>query len=509
MKTMRAPAEAASLEFSSLDEREVMRFSELIQTRTGMAFGRRRRDALLSGIEHGVMNSKAENLDDYLLQLQETQTDEPIWEHLIHALTVRETWFFRNQTHIDALRLRIIPEMIRRNEKHQRLRIWSAGCATGEEPYTLAILLRELLPKITNWHITLLATDIHKQALHQAQKGSYRSWSLRQTPPIVQKRYFTENGDHYEINPEIREMVTFAHLNLAEETYPSLATNTNAMDLILCRNVAIYLPERVTQKIARRFFRSLMSGGWLIVGAAETNTTIFQAFSSVEAHGAFLYQKELERPVPIAARPPHFPSPVSEKPLGQKPPAPPDPKTTASIPSRFAGLKRISAADQPHPENLYQQGLIFLQERRFAQAEEVFQAILKQDRKFAPAYHELGRIYANRGDLEDAREMCECSLEHDPLSVMAHYTLALINQESGARDESIAVLKRLLYLAPDYILAHYSLASLYDEIGRRESAARHRRQAVRLASRLPADTVLPYPDGLRAVEVLAMLQERG
>ena len=176
-------------------------------------------------------------------QLEQSRTDSPLWDRVISGLTVGETYFMRDSAQFAALRQDILPELIRRRQKERRLRIWSAGCASGEEPYSLAMVLSELIPDWERWSVLILGTDINKQSLARARQGLYKKWSFRQCDPGVSGRYFTPQEQRFQIKPDIARRVSFAYLNLAEDTYPSLITNTCAMDLILCRNVAIYLPR--------------------------------------------------------------------------------------------------------------------------------------------------------------------------------------------------------------------------------------------------------------------------
>ena len=255
-----------------LNDVDFERFHDLILARTGMMFGQRRRDALARGVLEAAQRTGCKNEGEYYCLLLQARTDSELWDALIGAITVGETYFFRDPAQFAALRQHILPDLIARHRDDRRLRIWSAGCASGEEPYSIALLLHELLPDIAHWNVFILATDINKRALQKAREGRYREWSFRATDPAIRQRYFTQRGDDYELAPQGREMVTFAYLNLAEDAYLSLAINTNALDLILCRNVAIYLPEIVILEMAGRFYRCLVPEGWLMVGAAETSS---------------------------------------------------------------------------------------------------------------------------------------------------------------------------------------------------------------------------------------------
>ncbi|MFZ3044377.1 MAG: CheR family methyltransferase, partial [Desulfatirhabdiaceae bacterium] len=152
-------------------------------------------------------------------------------EILASHFTIAETYFWREPQVFEALQEHIVPELMRLREKGQkRLRIWSAGCATGEEPYSLAIALRRIIPDLEKWRVTILATDINPRILRKATAGVYGEWSFRNAPPWLKNEYFNRKDDgKFEILPQFRKMVTFAYLNLAEDNFPSTWNNTNAM----------------------------------------------------------------------------------------------------------------------------------------------------------------------------------------------------------------------------------------------------------------------------------------
>ena len=538
---------------SKLSDHNYELFRDLILARTGMLFGPRQRDALTRGMLAAAERADCENLGEYHHLLQEARTDSDLWDDLIGAITVGETYFFRNPSHFDALRQHILPPLIACHQDDRRLRIWSAGCSTGEEAYSVAILLRQILPDIADWNVFILATDINKRALQQAREGRYREWSFRQTAPAIRRRYFTpRDGNHaqdrpfggaqactehsrsdklFDLSPQVREMVTFAYLNLAEDAYPSLATNTNAMDLILCRNVAIYLPEAVTRKMAERFHRCLVTDGWLIVGASETNSMVYGQFAARNCSGATLYQKARRRedtetwggraPHPRVA--PSLPLPI---------PLPPPPSVRPSVPSteciprpvpsetRPEPLLRTGMAEgeaegpgeglaqdqQAHAADPYQEGLALMRQGHYEEAMTHFLDCMVDDPGFAPAYYQMARVHANRGRLEEARSWCQQAIEQDPLLTEAHYILALIHQEEGALDEAIARLKKALYLDSDFVLARFGLANLYQQAGRQDEATLHRAQAIRLAAKMPPDDVVPGSDDLTAGRLLTMVR---
>ncbi len=170
------------------------------------------------------------------------------WRELTLLLTTGETYFFRDQGQITLLKNRILPELIERRRKElsskgeakPSLRIWSAGCATGEEAYSLAILAKELISDCSQWNIRILGTDINSESIEKARRGSYNAWSFRMVKPELQMRYFHQRQTSWEIDKQIRTMVSFGSINLLKSSFPSYTLDIREMDLILCRNVFIY-----------------------------------------------------------------------------------------------------------------------------------------------------------------------------------------------------------------------------------------------------------------------------
>src|SRR3990170_1598225 len=246
--------------------------------------------------------------EPYVAWLATLSELNPEWRHLASHLTVGETYFFRDHALFEALEKQILPSLIaaRRAQGLLQLRLWSAGCATGEEPYSLAILLDRLLPDRSRWALTILATDINLEALHVAQRGVYRQWSFRNTPEWVRTRYFHHrDGETFEAAPDIRQTVVFAPLNLNDGSYPSVVTNTVAMDLIFCRNVLMYFTPQAQRASVARLQGALVTGGWLVVSPAEASAALLRPLVPVQCSGAILYHKEnAESPLAFAAERP-------------------------------------------------------------------------------------------------------------------------------------------------------------------------------------------------------------
>jgi len=219
-------------------------------------------------------------------------------EKLAMHLTVDEgSYFFRDQRSLSLLHHHILPELIQsRRGGDQRLGIWSAGCCTGEEPYSLAILLDQLIPDKQKWSITIFGTDINAQSLQKAREGIYDERSLSGVPSSIRNQYFNrkETGI-FEILPRIKKMVKFSFLNLLEWQSSLPLHDTNEMDLICCCRVLRYFAPHDVHQVTERLCRSLVKGGWLAISPGEVSCALFSHCVAVNFPGVYLYQKEKHR----------------------------------------------------------------------------------------------------------------------------------------------------------------------------------------------------------------------
>lgn len=282
---------------SEVREAQWSQLSELVAERMGLHFPQERWDDLQRGVAGAALELGFEDVAvcvGWLLSARPTKAQLQV---LASHLTIGESYFFRDKQTLEALAEKILPELIRaRRPRERRLRIWSAACSTGEEPYSLAILVHRAIPDLADWHVTILATDINTRFLQKAAVGSYGEWSFRATPAVLKERYFARIPDgRYAIVPEIKKLVAFAPLNLVEDVYPSLETDTNAMDLIFCRNVLMYFTPPQMSKVIGNLGHALIEGGWLVVSPCEASQALFSQLMTVNVPGAILYQKRNTR----------------------------------------------------------------------------------------------------------------------------------------------------------------------------------------------------------------------
>ena len=466
-----------------------MRFSDemlqqaraLIATRLGLDFPERRQADLERGFLRALRSSPVVDPAAYLAWMSTLPDDSPEWRDLAGFLTVGETYFFRDRSSFEALEEKVLPSLImaRRLEGALRLRLWSAGCATGEEPYSLAIVLDRLLPDASDWALTILATDINRTALETARRGVYTEWSLRETPPWIRDRYFHRRSPkHFEVDPRIRRMVTLAPLNLADG-FPAVMTNTSAMDLIFFRNVLMYFTREAQRATVSRLQQALVTGGWLVVSPAEASAELFHPMVAINFPGAIFYQKEPEQK-PTPALPPlqsWMVEPVSPELLTPSLPVETPLAPTLVSPVRSTSKERVERG--PDQES----------------------------------YLQRARVLADQGNLEAARRLCEAALSRDRLDPEAHLLLAAILQERGELQAALEALRRAIYLAPDSAPAHFLMGSLLLREGKRKRGRQSMETVVHLLNSVPRDQPVPGSDGLTAGRLLetarAYLNSRG
>jgi chemotaxis protein methyltransferase CheR len=449
--------------------------SDFIATTLGLHFPRGRWPDLERQTRLAAKDLGFGGLEPFLAWLGSEPLTSAHLETLASHLTVAETYFWREPQAFEALRDRILPELIRsKGPGERRLRIWSAGCATGEEPYSIAIALRHALPALRDWDVILLATDLNPGNLRRAALGKYGEWSFRNAPPGFREDHFIPTGDgKVEIRPEIREMVTFSPLNLVEDTFPSPLNNTHAMDLIFCRNVLMYFLPETAQAVGQRFYEALTEGGWLIVSASELSQQLFPQFTSVAYPGAIVYRRVPETAGNQAGC---APAPSTFRPTPDRPPSKPAKKPAAPAPRRSQQHRPAHELRTPG-EPGEAQGV------------------------------QTVRLLANRGNLAEALAACEQAIHNDKLNPCLYFLSGSILQEQNREAEAMAALKRALYLDPNFAMAHFALGNLAQRQDQRSLARKHFENALAVLETLGQEASVPENEGLAAGRLREIIRD--
>lgn len=454
--------------------------SGFLTTEMGLHFPPDRWRDLERGLRSAAAEFRFPDVETCARRLMSSTLTRAQIEVLASHLTVGETYFFRDEQAFEVFERQALPDLMqRRRGGDRRLRIWSAGCCSGEEPYSIAIALRRALGGAER-DVTILGSDINPRFLLKASRGIYRAWSFRNTPDGLREAYFKDLGDgRWELLPEIRRMVRFRHLNLAADVYPSPFDEAGAMDVIFCRNVLIYFSPEQVAGVLHKLHRCLREGGLLVVSPTEAPLVRSSRFEPLNGFGTPFYRKTgasapaVTVPVPAwqplsllpAPSPPApLPDVVASTPL----PVPPDPDVREA--PHIASVEATEAPDATPAAPLHEP-----------------QEMMRR-----------ARAEANQGHLAEALLWCDRLVSNDKLNPAAHYLRATILQERGQAEEATATFQRVLYLDPEFVLAHFALGNLARARKQLRTAHRHFANALALLRRRPPDEILPESDGLTA-----------
>ena len=483
--------------------------SDLFGVKMGIHFPRERWKDMERGISAAARELGFKDIQSCIRGLLTSTMSRTQLEILASHLTIGETYFFREPKSFEAIEQHVISNLIHnRSGKDQHLRIWSAGCATGEEPYSLAILLYQLIPNISDWNISILATDINPNFLKKAYEGIYSKWSFRGVPKWIMDKYFARTGDgHYQVHPHIKRLVTFNYLNLVEDVYPSLTNGTNAMDMILCRNVLMYFSTPRAKQVIENLHRSLVDGGCLAVSSVEVSHILFTAFDPINFQDVTLYRKAEAYTkgswygIDLSSQTINTECHTSE--------AEPVIHPEMSLP---AIEETILPADTMETEtvrtetDIHEEVAVLYRQGRYPEAVDKLTGRLTELPQDARAMELMARALANQGQLAEAIRWCEKAIGNNKLDSAFYYLLATIQQECGQFDEAVTALKRALYLDPELVLAHFALGNLARLQGKSGDACRHFANTLALLDRYQPGDILPESEGMMAQRLREIIE---
>jgi chemotaxis protein methyltransferase CheR len=280
-----------------LSEHELSEIRMLIEERTGICFDASRERFFSTRVKEHLRAKGLERGTDLLRAMRKSNVE---YEALLEGLLTQETSFFRYPSVYEAFEKRVLPELhVKKFWKNPRtLRIWSAGCSTGEEPYSIAITIADSLSFSDSWNVEILATDVGRHALKHAERGAYAGRSLASVSPEQLATHFSQAHGGHQVKPRLRKMVTFAQMNLASAVY------VGRMDMIFCMNVLIYFSEERRRSLVQRFYDTLEPGGYLLLGHSESISKMPVKFQAIVLNDCILYRKptaeELQKPELVA-----------------------------------------------------------------------------------------------------------------------------------------------------------------------------------------------------------------
>ncbi|MEZ0168334.1 CheR family methyltransferase [Microvirga sp. TS319] len=458
---------------SLLADKDFPRLKSLIVERTGHFYYQDKDDLLWERVYRRFQETGARSAAQLIALLEDPEAGPDEWARLEAEITIGETFFFRYAEQFAALRQSILPEIIARKKHDRRLRIWSAGCATGAEPYSLAILVHQLLgDDLPDWHLGIVGTDINTRFLETARQARFGPWALRSLSSEDRAAYFLPvDRQQWQVRPEYRSLVRFEQHNLLSLLDGSSPLQYSEFDLILCRNVLIYFHPDTVNRMVVALRDCLLDEAWMLLGHAEPNPSFASLMEVVNLPGTIAYRRrdgkipepeaavetgpvphELRRPEPprMSFRPAHpHVGPDLGPPRAPAPkPRPPTPPAVAS-PSLLAEVRRK----------------------------------------------------ADAGDLVGASAICSRALLAEPLNATLYLYHGLVSQALGRHSEAEEAFRRCLYLDKSFAMAHYHLGLLLLAHGRSAPGRRALANAARITASLPEGYPIPEGDGLTAGEL--------
>ena len=432
-------------------------FQNLISQETGIYFSHDRKQHLQMALDERLVKGDYGSYRDYYHFIQSHPHREAEVRHLITLITVGETSFFRNAPHFEALRNLVLPEIIERKRKSRKIiRIWSAGCSRGSEPYSIAMALQETLPSPQDWSISIFATDINHHVLDFAQKGVYTLRDLSNVPEEYIQRYFHKSDQHYQVVDQIKKHVKFSYHNLAKSSFRS--PEVESLDIVFCRNVTIYFDLQTTKRIVEQFYDCLSDGGYLFIGHAETLWQITDKYELIECPQTYIYKKTKERiKTKNSSLLVSMPGTLSD-PIRPKLPVPNVPEKKGRILEDVVHEKPSSA----HPQ-------------------------VKDCLAQATAL-------ANQAQYEEAIKQLGMALKEDSLCLEAYYLLGVLYYNAGLFDQAIAQFKKVVYIDPGVALSYFNLGNIYLHQKKINKAKKEFENVVKFLEKRQPEEIVEFSD---------------
>ncbi len=414
-----------------LDNSTLHEISAVISKGFGISYQENRFPELQNKLSLICKELKIKDIDALLKMLKGHSLSEAQRIVVIKHLTVGETFFYRDRKVFEVFQGLIMPEIISTKSPQDRhIKILSVGCSTGEEPYTIAIIIKRHFGNLKDYHIEITGIDINEDALEAARRGLYSQWSFRGTPEWLKPGYFRRvEGNKYELSHEIRSMVSFELFNLAQKG-ETLHGRFGSWDLIFCRNVLMYFDEALRSQVADMLYNALLIGGWLIVSPVEASATVFERFERVIHQRITLFRRAVAGTVPILRS--------DEKKVHKSPKTNPKelPRTTPKKTSNPTHIVNKSSDIS---------GPVTVKNKEYGLPERLREI----------------KVVADGGMLDNALSMVNEAIKKDSLDPAAHFLKALILEELGDLIGAEAALRGVLYLEHNSALARFRLGNIY------------------------------------------------
>lgn len=491
-------------------------FIHLIAQRTGIEIRTQNYSTMGDNILSRVKTLKLPNPQEYLHIL--SQSDEAAdreWQNFVCLLTNRESYFFRDKGQMNLLRQRILPDIIRANQRTKTIRLCSAGCSTGQEPYSLAILLTELLPDIEEWQLKIVGIDINRESLQQGKKATYNPWSFRQVEDSIKEQYFRNLAGYYKLENKIQQLVKFHQVNLVLDPFHQSNPDTQNLDLIVCRNVFIYFTDQAIATVVDKFFDILKPNGYFMAGHAELQNHHIRSFKGHMFPESVVYTKQGHRVSPHQG-PRFFPTvPKAFSPIPQptsftqaKPPAAQSKHVVRSpieVKTKPKPLPApVALAINPLPDELTVIRKL-IEQKSFSLALKKLEIIYRQHPRDYQTCMLMAEVYADLGEHTQAKNWCDQAIELDSSQLSPYYLLAKIAEEKNDIELAKQILKRVVYLDDRAVPAYLYLASIYQSQGDSKRHQKLQKSAIKILEDMPPEDQLDELGSIKVEDLIKQL----
>jgi chemotaxis protein methyltransferase CheR len=514
-------------------------FQELLIETSGLLFEESRSQSLHLALWQRLQHRGHGSYREYYNLLKFHPEGRLEIRELLDLITIGETYFFRNKAQFDVLIKFVLPEIMQRkmDSGEKWLRVWSAGCSGGDETYSIAMAMMEVIPSCQNWDISILGTDINRNVLASAKEAIYGEKHIGHLPKEYVTKYFKVRGTTYILNTDVRELTRFEYHNLAKD--PFIHEQMQNVDVIFCRNVMIYFDNQISQRVIENFYNCLARDGYLFLGHAETLWQITNKFERVEFPQTFIYKKSLS-PLQEDGMKPFIAVPeIADEDLTLSAMLPPvlDPHGSGSVfeaearnrwpgstlsdssppgwafeeltPTTKTDLQKSSFHQelrvglQKEPELLEdferpstvneiagstnQEATLWPEETKDRTALPLSTHRIEQGRNNIRAYLTRATFLANEAKYKEATDILGKIIEADNLSVEAYYLLGVLSYKNSNLNEAETQFRKVIYVDPDSVIAYFNLGNMYLYQRKYREAAREFRNAIRLLEKRPRD----------------------
>lgn len=466
---------------ATLSPEEHDKFRDYLIKHSGLNFDRHNIKILERGLGRRMATLRIASCSEYYHYLTRKTGCRHELQKLLQLLTVGESFFFRQQGHFTSLMETVLPEIMKRGGNN-RIRLLSAGCSSGEEPYSMAMSVMEAVPDWKRHDIRILGADINNHSLMRALEGGYSSWKIRGTGKRFLDKYFHRIGESHVVNDDVKTLVDFAHLDLCTVHSSSHQLMAESFDVIFCRNVLIYFPLETIKSVVASFAEALKPGGYLFLGYSETLAHFSSRFERLIENGVVYYRKrDVQRPS-IEKTEPALSLAGNKDALRiplQLPPAP----------------APCSLQDGKNIDLLYKEALARKHERAYASAENLFRQVLDRKADHIETIVGEAMILASCGRFHESLQRCDRVLQIDDLLPEAYYVRGFAYDRTGRSSEAIDEYRKAILLKMDFIMPHYRLGILYSRSGQHGNGKRSLKNSLKLLEQVEPNGIIPFSGG--------------